>query len=98
MDSTYDKIYYKKKKKNNRQTKNKNRRHNMSQLLTYYDDNDILVETIKRRIIMNAEKITAYPTTEMAPEAPMIVFTSFNINESKVRVWGEKELPSYISY
>ena len=39
---------------------------------------------------MNAETLQEYPNTELASEAPMIVFTSFNINDSKVRVWGEK--------
>jgi AraC-like DNA-binding protein len=38
---------------------------------------------------MNNE-ISTYPNMETALGAPMIVFTSFNINECKIKVWGEK--------
>ena len=39
---------------------------------------------------MTNKEMSLYPNNDIAPVAPMILFTSFNINESKVRVWGEK--------
>jgi AraC-like DNA-binding protein len=38
---------------------------------------------------MNNKEISEYANNDAATMSPMILFTSFNINESKVRVWGE---------